>query len=579
VAEKRWNLLDERLDIVARIAWEVFAIRLFVGTGASLLGARVFGPAFAILFFATFVITEGGCRLSSRKAWRGGAMTDSERAAYVLWLIATCLTWCFLAVKLWMTGEEPMRLTAMAVLATLLIHAQGFSYRSPISLIAMGLAPTILWFVLPLRYGGYAGVGLMVILFGFPLMLLYLAASARANARTAAALAEAERRAVAANDAKSAFLSMVTHELRTPMNGVLGMARALQRTPLNARQSGYVETILKSGDGLLAILNDVLDLSKIEAGRMDLEVAAFDLAALGRQACELYAEAALDKRLALACEAHPELPAQVLGDETRVRQIVLNLLSNALKFTETGSVTLKLAPAPGVDGEGGVELSVVDTGPGMSPEQQARLFRPYAQAEGAATARRFGGTGLGLSICRKLATMMGGEIGVTSAPGAGSTFRVWLPLPTAEAAEAIPAANSEIETIDLASLRLLVVDDNPINQAVARALLEAAGAAVEAAGNGAEALERLRLEPFDLVLMDVHMPVMDGVEAVGRIRAGQGGAADVPVIALTADGLPGEEQRLKGLGFDGLQPKPIQPAELFACIAEALAARRAANVA
>jgi CheY-like chemotaxis protein len=328
-----------------------------------------------------------------------------------------------------------------------------------------------------------------------------------------------------------------------------------------------VETILRSGDGLMAILNDVLDISKIEAGRMDLEVVAFDLKELGEQAVDLWAEGATAKRLSLLCSADPDLPPRVLGDETRVRQIIMNLVSNALKFTEAGSVRLQLKAAPGADGDGGVEILVVDTGIGMSADQIAVLFRPFVQAE-ASTARKFGGTGLGLAICRELATRMGGEITVESEPGHGSTFRVWLPLPAAEAPEAGDTAPGP-----LPALRILVADDNPINLAVARAVLEAAGVAIETAGDGAEALERLRVESFDLVLMDVHMPLMDGVEAVGRIRDGQAGRADVPIIALTADAMAGEEARLKALGFDALQHKPVQPGALIAAIAGLLAAK------
>jgi CheY-like chemotaxis protein len=366
---------------------------------------------------------------------------------------------------------------------------------------------------------------------------------------------------------------MVTHELRTPMNGVIGMARALQRTPLDGRQRNYVETIVRSGDNLLTILNDVLDHAKIEAGRMDLEVAVFDLAAVGQQAVQLWSETAEAKGLTLACEIDPALPARVMGDETRVRQILLNLLSNALKFTEAGGVTLSLDALPFLDGEAGVEIAVADTGPGMTAEQVGRLFRPFVQAE-ASTARRFGGTGLGLSICRKLAGMMGGEISVDSAPGRGSTFRVRLPLPAA-AAEPETAADPA-EAAELPPLRVLVADDNPVNLAVARALLEALGLVIETAQHGAEALDRLRAEPFDLVLMDVRMPVMDGMDAVSRIRAGEAGRPDMPVIALTADGDPASDRALATAGFDALQTKPIRPAELLSAIQAVLAERDAA---
>lgn len=570
MSDKRWTLLDERLDLVAVTAWEVLAIRIAVGVGAALLMRPVFGDDWAAGWFAAFGATEGATRLVSRRASRGETLSRRERLLYVICMFLGSVTWSALATRCWISGLEPLRITAMMVLAGLLIHAQGFSFRTPAALAAMGGPPTLLMVLLPAVFGGYSGVGLVILSVGVAMLLVYVAAVARANARTAARLAEAERRAVAANDAKSAFLSMVTHELRTPLNGVLGMARALRQTTLTPRQRDYVDTILRSGDGLLAILNDVLDISKIEAGRMELAVAAFDLAALARQSTGLWSETAAAKRLEVACEIDPALPPRVIGDETRVGQIVLNLVSNAIKFTEAGAVRLCVRRAPRADSEGGVEITVADTGPGMTAEQVSRLFRPYAQAD-ASTARKYGGTGLGLSICRKLATMMGGEIGVESEPGKGSTFRVWLPLLPSTAT--VEPERAEPAWLELPQIRLLAVDDNPINLAVARALLEAASVTVETAAHGAEALERLRREPFDLVLMDVHMPVMNGVEAVGRIRAGEAGPSDLPVIALTADDAPGEAARLRTLGFDAQQTKPVRPQELFAAIREVLASR------
>ncbi|MFN4175861.1 ATP-binding protein [Phenylobacterium sp.] len=568
----RWKVLDERLDIVARTSWEVLAVRVAAAAIATLLSIKPFGLAWSLGWFAFFAVTEAGARFASRNALGGGALTPSARLAYFVLMSLAGLAWCGLALRGWMSGEESLRLAGVAILVTVLVHAQGFSSRTPAALLAMGLPAAALWMALPLL-GGYGLGDLLIVAFGFAMALSYVAVAARATARNAAALADAERRANEANEAKSVFLSMVTHEIRTPMNGVLGMARALQQTPLTARQREYAETIVRSGDSLLAILNDVLDHSKIEAGRMELEVAPFNLRAVGQQSIKLWTEAAAAKGLDLELEVDPLLPAHLLGDETRVRQIILNLLSNALKFTETGRVTLALRQDLHADGEGGVEIRVIDTGPGMTAEQVARLFRPYSQAE-SSTARKYGGTGLGLSICRTLSSMMGGDISVESEPGRGSTFRVWLPLPAAEGG---PVDVRETEALELPPLRVLVTDDNPINLAVARALLEAAGASVETAVHGADALERLQVDLFDLVLMDVRMPVMDGIEAVGRIRAGVSGPQDIPIIALTGDGGPGEEERLKALGFDALQSKPIQPAELFAAIEGVLAARQGAQ--
>ena len=562
------SLLDERLDAVAATSRHMFYVRLVIGIGAALLTAYVYDPTVGAAWLGAFLTVESFTRIVTGPVVRGVALRRRRRAAYVCGMFGSSLLWSSLAVIYWTDGQEPFRLAAMAVLAGIMVHAQGFSFRSPVALAAMGLPAATLWLVLPSAFGGYAGPPLFALTIGLGLLLVYVAASARANMRTATALAEAERAAVSANEAKSAFLAMMSHELRTPLNGVLGMARALQRTDLDHRQQGFVDTILRSGDGLMAILNDVLDISKIEAGRMDLDVAPFDLHALGQQTVELWAEGAAAKSLTLTCKAEPDLPELVLGDETRVRQVVMNLVSNALKFTEKGSITIALRAAPAADGDGGVEIVVSDTGIGMSPEQQSALFRPYFQAEGGA--KKYGGTGLGLAICRKLTSMMGGEISVMSEKGSGSAFRVWLPLPAAEA-----APETDADPDGLPPLRILVADDNPINLAVARAVLEAAGAVVETAPDGAQALERLRFEAFDLVLMDVHMPHMDGIEAVGRLRAGQSGPADIPVVALTADAMPGEESRLKALGFDALQHKPVQPAALIAAIMDVLENRPA----
>lgn len=570
---KPWTLLrDARLDSVARTAWEVLAVRIVMGIGAAVLSGWRFGLAWGLGWFAAFALTEAGTRVVSlNAAFRDGAMTTRQRAAYLALMCATSTTWCALAAQCWIADTEPLRLATLVILMALGVHAHAFSARAPAALIALGGPPAVLCLAAPFAFSDYSGADLAIISFGCTTLLAYLIVGGRTHTRVALALAAAERRATEANAAKTTFLNMVTHELRTPMNGVIGMARALQRTPLDVRQRDYVETIVRSGDSLLTILNDVLDHAKIEAGRMDLEVAAFDLRTLGRQAVKLWSETAKAKGLTLTCEAADQLPRRLMGDETRVRQIVLNLLSNALKFTERGAVTLALTAVAGADGEAGVEIRVTDTGPGMTAEQLARLFRPFAQAE-ASTARRYGGTGLGLFICRNLAEMMGGEISAESTPGQGSTFRVRLPLPAAYGGE--PEAPAETgEATELPPLRVLVADDNPVNLAVARALLEAAGLAIETAADGSAALDRLRDEAFDLVLMDVQMPVMSGIEAVGRIRAGEAGPADLPVIALTADGDAAHDARLQAAGFDALQTKPIRPAELLGAISAVLDGR------
>ena len=472
---------------------------------------------------------------------------------------AFATTWSVMAALCWIHGAPPMKFAALIILFGLLIEGLKYSSLSQTAMLALIPPPIIALSVAAIGYGGFSLLGQVMI--GVTLLGLtaYVLNAMRLVRAGALALEKAQAEAQEASRAKSAFLAMMSHELRTPMNGVLGMAHALGTTKLDARQSDYLDTIIQSGDGLMAILNDILDLSKIEAGKLELEVVPFEIRVLGRQLHRVWAETARAKGLDLVLDIAPDTPRWLSGDPVRVRQILLNLLSNALKFTPEGRIRVAIAP----HAAGGVEIAVSDTGVGMSDEQQAKLFTPFVQGD-RSIARKYGGTGLGLSICRDLAQMMGGRIMATSRPAEGSTFTVVLDLPAARAPrpEAVPDVAPQ-----LAGARVLVVDDNPANLAVARAVLEAVGVLVVTAGDGRQALARLRVEDFDLVLMDVHMPVMDGIEALRRVRNGEGGRPDMPVLALTADAMSGEAERLVGLGFDEAQPKPIQPAGLLRAIA------------
>ena len=381
------------------------------------------------------------------------------------------------------------------------------------------------------------------------------------------ALALARDDAEAASRAKSAFLANTSHELRTPLSGMIGLAQLARRPDIDEpRRRQYLEQIAESAQSLNGIISDILDLSKIEAGRLDLDSNAFDLAELLRSLQRTYATLAaaqgLSLRLELADSLHDTLHSQVQGDALRVRQISTNFLTNALKFTHHGEVVL----AASRDGEL-VQIEVRDTGGGIDDITQARLFRPFTQAD-ESTTRRFGGTGLGLSICREMATLMGGTVGVHSSPGAGSTFWARLPLPAVAAAQdtAAPAAEGRLE-----GARVLLVEDNAVNMVIAVAMLERWGVLVQQAENGSLVTAAVQAaadagRPFDAVLMDVQMPVMSGHEATRALRATAAGR-HLPVIALTAAALVTERDEAFASGMNDFLTKPIDADRLRSTLA------------
>jgi signal transduction histidine kinase/CheY-like chemotaxis protein len=365
---------------------------------------------------------------------------------------------------------------------------------------------------------------------------------------------------------KANFLATMSHEIRTPMNGVLGMLHLLTGSPLTHEQRDHLETAQSSARALLAIINDILDFSKLEAGQMKLEAADFDLGRLMDEMMALMRGAALDKGLTLRSQVGDGVPRHIVGDPTRLRQVLTNLLGNAIKFTESGGVVVSVEAEPG-GAPTRLRFEVMDTGIGIEPAAAPALFSEFVQADSSIT-RRFGGTGLGLSICKRLVEMMGGEIGFDSIPGEGTTFHFTLPL--AVAATDQTAKTAEVDDPHLPSLAVLVAEDNPVNQKLATALLKRWGQRVTLANNGAEAIAALARQPFDVVLMDVHMPGIDGLEATRRIRAMTGPVAAIPIIAMTADVLDGDALLCLEAGMDDYVSKPVEPARLLAALKAAI---------
>jgi signal transduction histidine kinase/ActR/RegA family two-component response regulator len=383
---------------------------------------------------------------------------------------------------------------------------------------------------------------------------------------------EAREEARQASRAKANFLATMSHEIRTPMNGVLGMAQLLERDETDPKQKERLSILIDSGEYLLSILNDVLDVSKIDAGRLDITPAAEDLHQFLGRLVSFWGAQADEKGVALILDMADSVPHFAMIDALRLRQVLFNLVGNALKFTEAGSVTIAAKAMPNGEGAVLLHISISDTGIGIAPQTLPHLFTRFSQADDSEV-RRFGGTGLGLAIAKQLVELMGGRIWADSLLGDGSTFHIKLPLALADRAAETPS--SEPTRVAVASpdgLSILAVDDNAVNLLVLDQLLSSMGHKVAKAAGGREALDAMDHEAFDLVLLDIQMPEMTGIEVLQRLRAAGGPNRDAPVVALTADVTSGGRRRYLELGFTEHAAKPIQIAELMAAIGRAMAA-------
>ncbi|HEY0599120.1 ATP-binding protein [Brevundimonas sp.] len=548
----------------AAICFMVFATGL---TAIPLPAMLLWAGAFAIGDITLWFATDPRNQVRRPVLFRG------------LRLLATTVSssaWATVGAMWWFAPGDHTKAVAVALLGGTLIYVVRGCHRSLVQMIAAGAPPAVV-----LLYLSFTGSSLTETagLVGSLMLVLVYAASSGANAwkshrqleKATLALVEKQREAEAASVAKSEFLANMSHEIRTPLNGVLAMAHVLEKADLPPREKEAAALICASGEMLERLLSDILDIAKVEAGQLEIETAPFHAGELARNAGRLCRAKAEEKGVRLTVTVDPSADRVWLGDAIRVRQVILNLLSNAVKFTDVGDVRLRLE----LDAEGRLLFTVSDTGVGFEAAFRERLFDRFQQADGSIT-RRFGGSGLGLAICKQLADMMGGLLDCDSRPGEGTEFRFTLALPPAEEteAEAAAAADGPAAPGLAPALRLLIADDHPTNRKVVEIILAGAGVQITAVDNGLEAVRAYSLGGYDLVLMDMQMPVMDGLTATAEIRAAEAraGAPRVPIVMLTANALPEHVRAGRQAGADGHLTKPITPASLFAAINDALGA-------
>ena len=548
------------------------ALAAFIGGTAWFVVPSIWPP----IWFAAVLATQAldwavFNRFRHRPDWR------PDRLYLVLCCAVTVLSvtvYAAITAYMWFNGGEVGRVFAMVQCAGGLLHVSLHMHHARPILFSAVLPHATYFFGLPV-FSAVSNQNWQVLLIaiGCLLYMSHLVVAVRQSSSTTGALQaardaeqSARRKAEVASAAKSDFLAVVSHEIRTPMNAVISAANLLRRTRLDGQQREHVGMLIDAGDVLMGLLNDVLDFSKIEAGKMELESAEMIVRDRLSTVVRLWEPRALSNGVRLKVRIAPEVPVAVRTDPLRVQQILFNLMSNAVKFTQDGEITIRV----GWDGAR-LNVAITDTGCGIPADRLGQIFNSFEQAD-VGTTRRYGGTGLGLSISRKLAELMGGELTVDSVDGEGSTFSLSLPMTAIEAAAVKPVRATETRG-SLEGRSILAADDHEVNRRILQLLLEPYGCRLTLVENGAEALEAASEQRFDAILMDMQMPVMDGLEATRRIRAGEINGA-TPVIALTANALDVHRAAWDAAGVHAFLTKPIDPMMLTTTLAQACDADR-----
>jgi two-component system, sensor histidine kinase len=559
-------------------------LRYWIIASWALALATAVGPVVALVWFV-ITMTAGWIRGRVEKKVAATGRRDYS-ATFTTVACLTTFAWALAPGLAWFMGGPygPAMGVALLCAGYVMVFTQmrtaprqALVISAPYSLLTLGILIS-LWgnpgFLTLLAVAPVLGSAILVLVIITMMKERKIEAFQEHQAHLIGELEAARDKADAANEAKSNFLGVISHELRTPMNGVLGAAQLMGATRLDQTQKEYLSIIRNSGDNLLSLLNDILDMTKIEAGKMTFEMVDVALQDLHERVTGPFTAQAQAKGLSFISEFTGETPAVVRGDPLRVCQVIQNLLSNAVKFTDSGEVRYTVHSQRVTEDRVRFRFSVKDSGPGISDEDLGRLFQPFTQLDGSST-RRFGGTGLGLTICRRLANIMGGEIEVSSVLGEGSTFAFVVEADVAQwsKSEAVEAIGAEVE--DGQSLKVLVVEDHPVNRMILEAWMASSGHVTASAEHGQMALDVAAADHFDLIVMDVNMPVMDGLTATRALRDTDGPNQQTPVVVLSASARTADHQAGMAAGADAYLNKPIDFKALSGVMARARDGREA----